>query len=174
MFRILSRSLAAALLLAASPVLAQAPANPHGAHGASHAAAPAHQGAIKLERPWTRATPKGSTVAGGFVKIVNSSTTPDRLTGGTFAISKRVEVHEMAMIDGVMKMRGLSQGLVIGAGQSVELKPGSYHMMLMELTGPIQPGDRVKGTLTFEKAGPVEVEFVAAPVGASAPGGHGH
>lgn len=186
MFRFASHGLAAALLLAspafahdlcdeadriAAKPMVMAQATQSNAHG-SHGAAPATQGAIRLEQPWTRATPGGASVAGGYVKITNAGSTPDRLVGGAFTIAKRFEIHEMATIDGVMKMRHLPQGIALAPGESVELKPGSYHMMLMELTGPIKAGDRIKGTLVFEKAGKMEVELVAAPAGASKPGGH--
>jgi hypothetical protein len=81
----------------------------------------------------------------------------------------------MTVVDGVMKMRELPAGLVIPAGQSVELKPGSYHVMMMDLAQPVEQGAPIKGKLRFEKAGEVEVDYDVAKVGAAAPqGGHQH
>ena len=72
----------------------------------------------------------------------------------------------MSMTDGVMKMREMAGGLDIAAGGKVELKPGSYHLMLMGLKQPITAGAVIKGSLTFERAGKVAVEFVTPTAGA--------
>ena len=72
----------------------------------------------------------------------------------------------MKMDNGVMQMRPLAAGLEIKPGQTVELKPGSFHLMFMELKAPVEQGKRIKGTLTFEKAGTVAVEFAVQGVGA--------
>lgn len=129
------------------------------------------KGAIKIETVWSRETPAGAKVAGGFMKITNTGTEPDRLIGGSFVNSKRVEIHEMAMDGGNMKMRELSNGLEIKPGQSVELKPGSFHIMFMELEKHAKSGDSVKGTLVFSRAGTVEVGYRIAPLGAMTPDG---
>ncbi len=131
-------------------------------------------GALVIEGPWARATPGGARVAGGYVKITNTGQQADRLVGGTLPIAAEVEVHEMAMADNVMRMRKLADGLEIGPGQSVELKPGGYHLMFTGLKGGLTQGQTIKGTLRFEKAGSVEVEFRVAPIGASSSGGHTH
>src|ERR1700754_1704736 len=91
-------------------------------------AASAHDykaGSIEIQHPWARATPKGASVAGGYMKLINTGTTPDRLIGGTNANSEKFEIHEMSMDNGVMKMRPLSNGIEIKPGESVEFKPGS-------------------------------------------------
>ncbi len=148
-------ALAIALSLAAlQPVLA-------------HDASPVH-----VEQPWARATPPGAKVAGAFATIENHGSTPDRLVSATADVAARVEIHEMAVTDGVMTMRPLADGLPVPADGSVELKPGSYHLMLMDLAGPLKEGQHVAGTLTFEKAGTMPVEFVVAPIGAKAPVAH--
>ena len=128
-------------------------------------------GPLVINHPWSRATPKGAPVAGGYMKITNTGTTPDRLTGGSIEIAKRFEIHEMSMDGSVMKMRELTGGLEIPPGATVELKPGSYHIMMMNLSKPMTKGERVKGTLTFEKAGKVDVEFAVEAVGGT-PAGH--
>jgi copper(I)-binding protein len=134
-------------------------------------------GNLQISQPWTRATPKGAAVAGGYLKITNTGTTPDRLLGGSTDVDKRFEIHEMSMGGGVMKMRELKDGLDIPPGATVELKPSSYHIMMQELARPLAKGQRVKASLTFEKAGKGEVEFAVEAIGASAGGGetkHNH
>jgi hypothetical protein len=128
-------------------------------------------GTLTIEQPWTRATPGGAKVAGGYVKITNTGTLPDKLVGGSFERAGRFEVHEMSMNNGVMTMRPVSGGLDIAPGASVMLAPGGFHMMFMDLKQPLKEGDSVKGTLTFEKAGTVDVVFDVRGIGASAPAG---
>src|SRR5262245_53485907 len=77
-------------------------------------------GALEIKQPWARATPKGAPVGGGYVTITNTGTTPDRLTGGSLIAAGRMEIHEMATVDGVMKMRPLAAGLEIKPGETVE------------------------------------------------------
>lgn len=127
-------------------------------------------GSLEIGQPWTRVTPKNAPVAGGYLKITNTGTTPDRLLGGSVEVAKRFEIHEMKMDGGVMKMRELKDGLEIPPGATVELKPGSYHIMMMNLSRPLAKGDRIKGTLTFEKAGKVDVEFAVEGIGGSPAG----
>jgi periplasmic copper chaperone A len=131
-------------------------------------------GPIKIEGPWIRATPAGSEVAGGYMKIENTGKEADRLIGGSTGIAGKFEIHEMKMEGSVMKMRELPKGLELKPGQSVELKPGSYHLMLVGLKQQAKEGDKVKGTLVFEKAGAVEVEYAVRGMGAKAGGGDGH
>lgn len=124
-------------------------------------------GPIEIAHPWSRATPKGASVAGGYLKLTNTGETPDRLVAGSSEISGRFEIHEMSMDKGVMRMRPLRNGLEIKPGQTVELKPGSFHVMFLDLKKPLQQGERIKGTLVFEKAGTVAVEFAVEAIGAS-------
>lgn len=132
-------------------------------------------GPLRIEQPWTRATPAGAKVAGGYVTVTNTGTAPDRLLGGASEIAGKVEIHEMAVNNGVMTMRGLPEGLEIKPGAKAELKPGGLHIMFMDLKRQLKEGETVKGTLTFEKAGPVAVEFSVQSVGARAPAaGHKH
>lgn len=131
-------------------------------------------GALVIEAPWARATPGGAKVGGGYLKITNTGTEPDRLTGGTLPAAASVEVHEMSMNDGIMKMRKLDKGLEIKPGQTVELKPGGYHIMFMGLAEGLKQGQPVKGTLQFEKAGSVEVEYRVEPIGSQGAAKKGH
>ena len=124
-------------------------------------------GSIEIKHPWSRATPKGASVAGGYLKLINTGTAPDRLVGGTSEIAGKFEIHEMSMDNGVMKMRPLANGIEIKPGQTVEFKPGSYHLMFVGLKEPFEKGKRVKGTLQFEKAGTVEIEYAVEAIGSS-------
>ena len=126
-------------------------------------------GPLTITALWTRATPKGAEVAGGYLTVTNTGKDTDRLLGGSVSIATRFEIHEMTSADGVMKMRHLDKGLEIKAGETVGLKPGGLHIMLMGLSAPIKEGDRITGTLVFEKAGTVAVEFVAGGMGGGAP-----
>ena len=145
-------------------------------HGRDAAAADFSIGSIQIGNPWTRATPKGADIAGAYMTLSNKGTAPDRLIGGSSPVAGRFELHLMTVEDGVMKMRPVDGGLEIKPGTTVELKPGSFHIMLMGLKQPLEKGQKVKGTLVFEKAGTVEIEYAVEALGASspAPGGHGH
>lgn len=162
-----------ALAYDAPVILAQ-----HSGHHADHGAAPAattfKAGSLVVEAPWARATPAGAKVAGAYLKITNTGSAPDRLIGGTVPFAGRFEIHEMATDNGVMKMRELPKGLEIKPGETVELKPGGYHLMFMDLTSGLKEGQSVKGTLAFEKAGKVDVEFKVGPIGGAPSGGHSH
>jgi len=127
-------------------------------------------GEIELDRPWSRATAPGAPVGAGYVVIDNDGAA-DRLVSATAEIAGRTEIHEMSMKDGVMTMRALPDGLEIPADGEVKLEPGSYHLMFLDLKEPIAQGVPFKGTLTFEKAGTVEVEFEVEAAGAK---GSGH
>ncbi|MBN8991049.1 MAG: copper chaperone PCu(A)C [Rhizobiales bacterium] len=132
-------------------------------------------GDIVITQAWSRATPNGAKIAGGYLTIENKGTAPDRLVGGSGEIAGKVEVHEMAMNNGVMTMRPLDKGLAIEPGKTVKLAPGGFHLMLMDLKGPFKQGDKVPVTLEFEKAGKVTVSLDVQGVGAQAPGGgHDH
>lgn len=149
---------------------------------AAQAAAPApasvKAGDLSIERPWLRATPAGAKVAGGYVRVTNTGKEPDRLVGATIPFAGRGVVHSMSMEGGIMKMATVEGGLAIKPGETVELKPGGYHLMFEDLTGAPKAGETVQGSLTFERAGTVPVTFTVAPIGAQAPGaaagGHQH
>jgi periplasmic copper chaperone A len=139
-------------------------------------AAIAHEykaGALEIKHPWARATPKGAAVAGGYMTIIKHGTTPDRLVGFSSPVAGKLEIHEMSMDNGVMKMRPVAAGVEIKPGQTVEFKPSSYHLMFMGLKQPFEQGKNVKGTLEFERAGKVEVEYAVEAIGTTAPSEHG-
>jgi copper(I)-binding protein len=135
-------------------------------------------GSVVVEKPWIRATPGGAKVAAGYMTIENTGGEADRLMGASMSRSGRVEVHETLTERGVAKMRERSGGIEIKPGEKVEFKPGGLHVMFMELNAPLKAGESVSGTLRFEKAGTVEVEYKVEAVGAkgrsSGGGHHGH
>ncbi len=131
-------------------------------------------GKIKIVHPWTRVPPAAAKLAAGFMTLTNGGTETDRLIGGSAVDFGRVEVHEMTMTGGIMKMRQLEKGIEIKPGETVELIPSGYHMMLMDLTKPPKEGEPLKGTLVFEKAGTIEITYKVEPLGAKTSGGHDH
>jgi len=132
-------------------------------------------GNLEILHPWSRATPNGAKVAAGYLVIKNSGAEPDRLIAVSGEIAGKTEIHEMSVnAEGVMIMRPVDGGIEIPAGGAAELKPGSFHIMFMDLNRTTTEGERFKGTLTFEKAGSVAVEFaVDAMAGSSDHDQHG-
>jgi copper(I)-binding protein len=123
-------------------------------------------GALKIRHPWARATPKGAPVGGGYLSITNTGSEPDRLIGGSSPIGKKLEIHQMSMDHGVMKMRPVGDALVIPPGKTVTLSPGGLHIMFVDLNQPLKQGDKIPATLEFAKAGKVQVEFSVEGMGA--------
>jgi len=128
-------------------------------------------GDLVITQAWSRATPGGAKIGGGYLTIENKGTAPDRLIGAAGDVAAKIEVHEMAMNNGVMTMRPLDQGLTIEPGKTVKLAPGGYHLMMFDLKGPLKQGDKVQVTLEFEKAGKVTVSLDVQGIGAQAPAG---
>jgi copper(I)-binding protein len=121
--------------------------------------------AIKIENAYTRATAPGQQVAGGFMKIENKGGSGDQLVSASSPAAGEVQLHEMAMEGNVMKMRQVKD-IAVPANGAVELKPGSYHLMFLNLKGPFTAGQTVPVKLKFAKAGEVEVKLPVNAVGA--------
>ena len=140
-------------------------------------AAQAQDAGLTVQDAWVRATVPNQHATGVFMRLTSAA--PARLVAVESQAAKHVEVHEMAMQDNVMKMRQVA-GIDLPAGQAVELKPGGYHVMLIDLAGQIAPGDHVALTLVVEDASRqqrrVPVDAVARALNAApAPAaGHGH
>ena len=128
-------------------------------------------GDLVITQAWSRATPGGATIGGGYFTIENKGSTPDRLIGGSADVAGNVQVHEMSMNNGVMTMRQLDKGLVIEPGKTVKFAPGGYHLMLLDLKGPLKQGDKLPVTLEFERAGKVKLSFDVQGLGAQSPQG---
>jgi periplasmic copper chaperone A len=127
-------------------------------------------GSLEIRTPWTRETPKGATIGGGYVEIRNNGTVADRLLSGSVSIAKAFEIHQTTMDNGVAKMRQVTTGVEIGPGQTLKFEPGSAHLMFVNLTGPLHAGEKVHGTLQFEHAGTIEIDYAVLGIGAKSPG----
>ena len=112
--------------------------------------------ALSISHPFARATPPGAKAGGAFFVVEYAGAAADRLVRAASPAAGSVELHQMTMEGGVMKMRFLP-ALDIPPGGKIELKPGGYHVMLLDLRQPLKVGDKVPLTLTFEKAGSVDV-----------------
>src|SRR5258705_8549185 len=130
-------------------------------------------GDLVITQAWSRATPGGAKVGGGYLTIQNKGSVADRLIGGAADVADKVQLHEMSTTNGVMTMRPLGKGLSIGPGKTVKLTPGGYHLMLLDLKNPLKQGDKVPVTLEFEKAGKVKLSLDVQAVGAKCPAGAG-
>lgn len=136
-------------------------------------------GELLIKHPWSRATVPAAKVAGGYLTVVNPTAQADRLVSTTVEIADRAEIHEMSMKDGVMSMRAISGGLEVPANGELALEPGKgghagYHLMFMGLKRPLKEGEKFAGTLTFEKAGTVSVEFAVEAMGKKSEDHSGH
>jgi copper(I)-binding protein len=130
----------------------------------------AKAGDLVISQAWSRATPNGAKIGAGYFTIENKGATADKLVGVSGDVSPRIEVHEMSMNNGVMKMRPVDGGLTIDPGKTVKLAPSGYHLMIMDLKSPLKQGDKLPLTLQFEKAGKVAVTLDVQGVGAQGPG----
>ena len=129
-------------------------------------------GDIVIENAFSRETLPNQPVAGAFMMVKNMGNADDRLLGGESDIAGRVEIHEMAMVGDVMKMRKLDDGLEVPAGEEVELKPGGYHIMFFDLAGPLTEGEMFEVTLEFAEAGRVVLPVMV--MGKGAKSAHSH
>lgn len=153
-----------------APALTVATASAGSSVAAGEKAAAAQAQGLALTGAWTRATPAGAKVAGAYVSVANSGPKADVLLGGKFDVADKVEVHDMTMTDGVMRMRLLDKGLEVPAGGAVELRPGGLHIMLMGLKQPLKQGEPITGVLTFRDAGDVAVTLPVEAAGSPGPG----
>lgn len=125
---------------------------------------------VDVQGAWARATVQGQTATGAFMTLTAKANT--RLVGASSPVAGVAEVHEMVMDGGVMKMRAVAGGLELPAGKAVELKPGSYHVMLMDLKLPVQKDTAIPLTLTFKNAkGEESKTELKVPVSMAAPAG---
>ena len=127
-------------------------------------------GSIHISQPWARATPKGAASAAAYMTVTNNGKTLDRVNCVSSDASAECQIHSMTMDNGVMVMRPVEGGLEIKPGETVTLKPGGLHVMLVNLKHPLEQGSTVKATLKFDAAGSVDVDYPIAAIGAAAPG----
>jgi periplasmic copper chaperone A len=133
---------------------------------AASLAVPRADAQVAVTDAWVRGTVVGQKVTGAFMQL--KSATDTALVAAASPAAKFAEIHEMKMDGGMMKMNAIER-LPLAAGKAVELKPGSYHVMLFDLDAPLKEGDVVPLTLTFEdRAGTkskVEVKASVRPLG---------
>jgi copper(I)-binding protein len=115
---------------------------------------------IGIDQAWARATMPGQPV--GAVYMVIETDADARLVAVSSPVAARVEMHEMKMDGGVMRMREVEGGLELPRGQAVTLQPGGLHLMLMNLKKPIAPGETIPLTLTLESNGKLQTIEVRA------------
>jgi len=126
-------------------------------------------GNLVITQAWSRATPGGAQVAGGYLTIENKGSLPDRLLSGSTDAARKVEIHEIAMEKGIMTMRPIEGGLFIEAGKALKFEPGGRHLMFIGLAAPFREGEQISVSLAFESAGKVTVPFAVQGIGAHAP-----
>src|ERR1700758_3939566 len=124
---------------------------------------------IVIRQAWSRATPKGAQVAGGYLTIENHGPSPDRLISAATPAATKIEIHEMMTLNGIMVMRPVEAGLTIPPGASVTLAPGGSHLMFIGINAPFSDGEHIAAALMFEKAGKIDVTFDVGSVGARGP-----
>ena len=130
---------------------------------------------VKIDEPWVRGTVAQQKATGAFMRL--TAPEPMRLVAGESPVAGVVEIHEMAMDGDVMRMRAIA-GLALPAGRPVELKPGGYHVMLMDLKGQVKEGDQVPLTLVVQtrdgQRQTLELKAPARALGAGPAAGMGH
>ena len=124
------------------------------------------QGRVTVAQPWSRPTAAGTTGAGFFV-LKNGGKAPDALVAAESPVARKVEIHRSAMTGGVMRMARQDR-VPVPAGGETPFAPGGYHLMLLGLTKPLAPGDKVPLTLTFASGAKLKTELLVG-TGAGAP-----
>lgn len=129
-------------------------------------------GDLTITGAFARATPPNAPVGGGYLAITNNGSEDDRLIAARSPAAPDVQMHEMAVVDDVMQMRRLADGVPLPAGETVTFEPGGLHLMFMQIPEPFEQGTTIPVTLTFERAGEVKVVLEVRGMGAGA-GSHG-
>lgn len=158
---VLTGCLLGAVCAGIGSLMAQGPAGPPRAASAEAG----DKSGITAGEAWARATPEGAKVGAIFIELRAAAGVADRLLAASSPAAGVVELHDHIRDGAMAKMRRVD-AIPIAAGQTVKLQPGGLHIMLMDLKGALVAGETVKLSLTFEKAGVVEVEAKIAPVGA--------
>ncbi|MCA0302019.1 MAG: copper chaperone PCu(A)C [Proteobacteria bacterium] len=123
-------------------------------------------GAIEFRKPWARASADVPGLAGAYLSIINTGTTGDRLVRAESKQAATAELCGIKVVGPNIEMRPLANGLALPGGESRDLKPRGYHVLLSGVTGPLPTGSRLSLTLHFEKAGAVEIGCVVEAPGA--------
>ncbi|WP_336287655.1 copper chaperone PCu(A)C [Bartonella sp. CB60] len=116
-------------------------------------------GSLEIIHPWTRPTLAGTKSGGGYLSIINHGNTPDRLISVSANGVQTTELHSMTVVNDIMKMEKIPNGIEIPGNGEVTLKPGGNHVMFMGISQPFKLGDKINAKLTFEKAGTIDIYF---------------
>ena len=139
-----------------------------GAALASWPALPAAQetrfGTLRIDHAVARATPPGARTGAVYFTADNAANQRERLLRASSPVAGGVALHQMAVEDGMMKMRAIPS-LEIGPGARLELKPDGYHLMLVDLKQPLRVGETFPVMLTFERAGTIRMMVTVEPMG---------
>lgn len=121
-------------------------------------------GEITISNPWSRPTPPGAPMGVGYMAITNNGDSDVTLISAVTPRAKNVSIHESTIKDGIMSMRSLKEGLAIPAGETVELKPHSYHLMLEKLDAPLKAGESIPMTVNFTGTAAMTIELSVEPM----------
>jgi copper(I)-binding protein len=119
---------------------------------------------LSLSAPWARPDAALASQAGGFFTLTNRSAA-DRLVAAASPLAEKVEIHAIKVVGPLIRMRALADGLPIPADSTIELKPRGYHLLLIGLKAPPAVGSRLPVTLTFERAGRMDIELMVGEPG---------
>jgi periplasmic copper chaperone A len=132
-------------------------------------------GTIKIDHPWARPTPAGTKVGAAYLSLQNGGNETDTLVSAASPIAGKTQIHATIQDGSVMKMRPVEGGVALAPGATVDFKPGGYHIMLLDLKKKLDQGQHVPLTLTFAKAGAIQVEvYVETPGSGQQQGGTMH
>ncbi len=125
---------------------------------------------VAVESPWARASVGGNGAA--YARLVNNGKSADRLIAAKSPVAGTVEIHTHIMEGTVMRMRRVKHGIALSPGETVEMKPGGFHVMLIGLHKKLIEGETFPVTFTFEKAGEIEIPVKVGKIGAMKPHGN--
>lgn len=137
--------------------------------------APAHDyrlGDIEIVHPWARATAVLARTGAVYLTLANQGAELDHLLGVATPRARKARLHSHIVADGIVKMRPV-KAIEISPGDPAVLQPGGFHIMLMGLEAPLEAGTAFPLTLSFERAGAIEVEIRVENAGATGPSHHG-
>jgi len=126
-------------------------------------------GDLKIEHPWARASIGVAKAGAAYLVVINAGKETDRLVAAASPVAETVQIHTHLIEDGVAKMRRV-MAVEVEPGEPAVLQPGGLHVMLMGLKAPLVEGEVFPLTLTFERAGEIEIEVM---INAPAAGGNG-
>ncbi len=115
-------------------------------------------GTIAIDHPWARPTAEGTKTGAAYLLLTNKGTARDKLVSASSAVAGKVQIHQTTDEGGIMKMHEVAGGIELAPGATVAFKPGGYHIMLLDLKETLDEGGHIPLTLTFAKAGSIDVE----------------